>query len=89
MIICPHCKEEIPDNHVQQGGLHMGCYGTEIQVYLITMEDGETGYYDKNLDSALESIKPDLEESGETAYKITPKMMKAGWYYNLPDFEGF
>ena len=76
-------------NNVQQGGLHMDCCETKIQVYRVTMEGGKQGYYDTDLDTVINAIKGDLEESGETAYTITPKMMKAGIYYNLPDFKGF
>ena len=84
---CPHCKKEIPIDHVQQGGLHIGCYEAVIDVYFISLPcDPKSGYYDHNPKNIFEMLKnSDCEDS----YLIQRQQMKAGRYYNLPDFEGF
>ncbi len=74
-MICELCSEEIPFNHVQQGGLHIDCCEKEIEVYKIC-NDG-TYYYSEYLPSDYND------------YEITLEKMIAGKFYNLKEFEGF
>ena len=83
--ICPHCKEEIPASHVQQGGLHMGCYETEITVWFIALPHApKIGFFENDINQVAEVLK-DMEEP----YLIDKQKMKAGVFHNLPEFEGF
>ncbi len=85
--ICPHCGENVPMGIVQQGGLHMGCYGTEIDVWFVSLpENPEHGFCEidpKQVMWHLDAIEP-----GEP-YLVQKKTMAAGLYYNLQDFAGF
>ena len=83
--ICPHCKEEIPMQMVQQGGMHMGCYNTEIDVWFISVPDAaKHGYYEKDITQVAEMLK-----CAEGKYLIERQQMSVGKFNNLPDFEGF
>lgn len=83
--ICPQCKGKIPGNMVQQGGLHMYCFGIEIDVWFISLPDcPEHGYYENDVRRVANML-----ESAEDAYLVERKQMKAGQFYNLPEFEGF
>ena len=83
--ICPHCKEEIPMHFVQQGGLHMYCFGVEIDVWFVSLpHDPKSGYYENDLHQIVNML-----EDAEDAYLIERKKMLAGQYYNLPEFSGF
>lgn len=83
--ICPHCKEEIPPQMVQQEGLHLGCYEAEIDVWFVSLpHDPKNGYYENDT-SRIASMLEDAEEP----YLIERQKIYAGAYYNLPDFEGF
>lgn len=83
--ICPHCKEEIPPQMVQQGGLHLGCSETEIDVFFISLpRDPKSGFYEEDADQLIEMLKH-IEES----HRIERRKIYAGIYHNMPDFEGF
>ena len=87
MQVCPLCGKNIPPGIVQQGGLHMDCYMTDIDVWFISLPDApKHGFCEKDLNQAmkyLESIETD------DPHVIQKKIMAAGEYYNLPEFEGF
>ena len=87
-MICKLCKKEIPSNHVQQGGLHMGCHETEIDLWHITLleDKGNGGYYENDF-SIFSDMMKDMDE--DSSYVITKTKMIAGKFYNLPEFEGF
>lgn len=83
--ICPHCKDEIPANHVQQGGLHIGCYESEIDVYFISLPHApDYGFFEVDIEQVREVIL-NIEEP----HLISKKKMSAGRYYNAPEFGGF
>jgi len=83
--ICPHCQELIPPEWVQQGGLHLACFETEIDVWFVSLpNDPESGYCEANLNNITEMLK-----YAEDPYLITKKKMTAGEYHNLPEFKGF
>jgi hypothetical protein len=83
--ICPYCKEEIPMHEVQQGGLHMYCFGVEMNVWFVSLpQDPKSGYYENDLQQIVNMLR-----DAEDAYLIERKKMLAGQYYNLPDFAGF
>lgn len=83
--ICPHCKEEIPPEWVQQGGLHMGCHEEKINTWFVSLPyDPENGFYENEPDQVLEVIK-NMEEP----YLISKVKMTAGMFHNLPEFKGF
>ncbi len=85
---CKLCYESIPPNHVQQGGLCMRCVNKDIDVWRVTLiEDNlKGGYYEKDASNILEAIK---DMDNDSSYVITKEKMKAGIYFNLPEFEGF
>ena len=87
-MLCKLCKKEIPSNHVQQGGLHIGCHETEIDLWHITLleDNGKGGFHEEDLNSFLDMAK-DMDE--DSSYVITKTKKKAGEYFNLPEFEGF
>ncbi len=83
--ICPHCKEEIPMQIVQQGGLHLHCYEADIDVWFISLPAApDCGYVENDLCQVVEMLK-----TAEDPYVIERQQMKAGKYYNLPEFQGF
>jgi len=83
--ICPHCQELIPPGWVQNGGLHMTCFETEIDVWFVSLpHNPESGYCEADLNNITEMLK-----YAEEPYLITKKTMTAGEYHNLPEFEGF
>lgn len=83
--ICPHCGEEIPPEWVQQGGLHMECYGEEIDVWFISLpHDLENGFYEKDINQVAEALS-NIEEP----HVVDKQKMMAGRFYNLPEFTGF
>lgn len=85
--ICPHCKKEIPRQMVQQDGLHLGCYEAEIYVWFISLPDlPKHGFYEIDPDHVMEQLKS--AEEGEP-YLIEKRAVRAGWYYNLTEFQGF
>ena len=70
---------------VQQGGLHMFCFGVEIDVFFVSLPyDPKSGYYEQDLKEICNML-----EDAEDAYLIERRKMIAGQYHNLPDFEGF
>lgn len=85
---CKLCKKELNLDHVQQGGLHLDCFNTGIDVYRVTLiEDcGKGGYLERDpaaIAATIESL-----DTGE-GYVIRKGIMLAGEYFNLPEFEGF
>jgi len=87
VLVCPHCKQEIPGNMVQQGGLHMSCFNTEIDVFFISLPDSPThGFYEIDPSQVMEQFKSAEEDE---PYLIQKKVMVAGQYHNLPEFQGF
>jgi len=85
--ICPHCKEEIPMQMVQQGGLHMGCFEADIDVFFISLPDAPLhGFYEIDPSQVMEQLK---SAEVDEPYLIQKKEIKAGLYYNLTDFQGF
>lgn len=83
--ICPHCHKEIPATMVQQGGLHMGCFGEQIDVWFISLPDEpKNGYYENDIAQVANVL-----ETAEEPYLVEREKMIAGQYYNLPDFGGF
>ena len=83
--ICPHCKNEIPAGFVQQGGLHMWCYDDEIDVWFISLPgDPKNGFYENDM-CQIAQILCHMEDQ----YQIEKRKMKAGRFYNLPEFAGF
>lgn len=85
---CKLCKEEIPNNHVQQGELHIGCNEKEIDLWRITLlgTPNKGGYYEIDVYQVLDQIK-DMDDY--SSYVITKTKMKAGEYFSLPEFQGF
>lgn len=85
VLICPQCEKEIPANWVQQGGLHMHCFGVEIDVWFVSLPDlPGRGYYEKDISQVAAML-----EVAEEPYLISRQKMVAGQFYNLPDFDGF
>lgn len=83
--ICPQCKKGIPADMVQQGRLHMACFGVEIDVWFISLPDEpKNGYYENDVRQVA-----NLLETADEPYLIERKKMIAGQYYNLPEFTGF
>jgi len=83
--ICPHCDKEIPAQTRQQGGLHMGCCETKIDVWFVSMLDApKQGYYENDVSKVAEMLK-----TSEDPYLIERQEMKAGLFYNIPEFQGF
>jgi len=83
--ICQHCKKEIPMQMVQQGGMHIDCFNTEIDVWFISLPDApRRGYYEKDITQVAEMLK-----YAEEQYLVEKRQMLAGVYYHLPEFEGF
>jgi hypothetical protein len=72
---CKKCNEIIPDSHVQQGGMHIGCYNEEIEVFKICLEG--TCYFD-------EYFPVDHKQ-----YEIEKVKMTYGEFLSLPELEGF
>ena len=72
---CKKCLQEIPSSHVQQVGMHIGCYNGQIVVFKICL-DG-TCCFDE-----------DLPENHEE-YEIEKVKMTCGEFCSLPEFEGF
>lgn len=84
--ICPHCKEEIPVQMVQQGGLHMNCHEAEIDVWFVALPEApKHGFYENDINSIVSMLNEDMEGP----YLIEKQSMKAGLFYNLPEFDGF
>ena len=55
--LCSHCKKEIPEQMVQQGGCHMHCYNTEIDVWFISLPDApDHGFYEADPDQVMERL---------------------------------
>ena len=82
---CPHCKDEIPPDWVQQGGLHMGCYEEKIIVYFVSLpHDPDRGYFEIDINQVKEALL-----NTDEPLLITVKRIKAGQYYNAPEFDGF
>ena len=85
--VCPHCKKEIPAQMVQQGGLHIHCYNEEIDVLFISLPDAPMhGFYEVDPAQVMEQLK---SAEADEPYLITKKVLLAGRYYNLKEFEGF
>ena len=83
--ICPHCKEKIPDNHVQMGGLHVGCYESEIDAWFLSLPGKpDYGFYEVDIEQVKEVLL-NIEEP----YVVSKKKITAGRYYSLPEFCGF
>lgn len=75
-VQCPLCNKSIPWNNVQQGGLHIGCYEQEIEVYKISL--GNT--------FMLDTVMPENKNEYDSIELVK---MNAGKFYNLPEFEGW
>lgn len=85
---CKGCGKEIPANHVQQGGFHMGCDQVEVTIYKfnprshgspVILEENELGNF---LDNLRDS---DFDETWE----ITKTKMKKGVLDMLPEHTGW
>ncbi len=83
---CPLCNKEMNPMNVQQGGLHMGCYETKIPVLKVTLVGEKNGYFDKDVKNVTVMLEESDIDDGYTVRKVS---MKAGLYFNLPEFEGF
>lgn len=84
-VICPFCKKEIPYNKVQQGGLHVDCWGTEIDVWFTSIpDDPENGFYEKNIKKVMAML-----QCQDEPFIINRERMYAGQFYNSPEFKGF
>lgn len=83
--VCKHCKDEIPPEMVQQGGLHLICFEIKIDVWFTSIpSDSKCGYYERDVSKVSEMLK-----DSEEAYLIERQQMMAGQFYNLPEFKGF
>jgi hypothetical protein len=86
-VACPHCKEAIHGKVKLRGALHADCFDAEIDVWFISLPDTpKSGFYEADLNQVMEHLKSADEDE---PYLIQKQTMKAGIYYNLPDFEGF
>ncbi len=79
-MICPLCKKEIPYDKKQQGGMHIQCSETEIDVFYVGLKnDPKNGYYEyifKNLDVSDDCF-------------LETRKIKAGKYFSAEEFQGF
>lgn len=83
--MCKHCGKEIPWDHVQQGGCHVDCHETEIDVWFISLPDSPGSGFCEN---KIEAVKAVIENINEP-HLINKTRMRAGLFYNLPEFNGF
>jgi len=82
---CPQCGMVISSGMVQQGGLHVGCFEVKIDVWFVSLPFNPTcGYYEKDISQISAML-----ENAEDQYLIERQQMKAGLFYNLPEFQGF
>lgn len=82
-LICPGCNKEIPPNHVQQGGYHLGCYenymNQDVKVWRVSL-DGSSYLHEES------SIDLTLLRDGETARVATVKRKEL---LIMKEFTGF
>lgn len=79
---CLHCKKEVPVNHVQQGGCHMGCYdkyiNEEVMVWKVCL--GSSCYYHE--DSSIDLFSLADDETAQVAKVKRIDLMK------MKEFQG-
>ena len=67
-------------------GVCPGCESKEIEVWHLTLPGEPSGYYDIKLGNIIDMLNDCAPGDG---YTIKKERMRAGVYYNLPEFEGF
>ena len=91
LTVCCVCKKKIPDTHPRFCGLNkkpvcMGCEGVEIDVWHVMLPGEPGGFRETNLGNIIDMLNECEPGDG---YTIKKERMRAGVYYNLPEFEGF
>lgn len=81
---CIACKGDLPTNHVQQGGMHIGCANKEITVYTIRQHGTRYCVDFNELEVVLDAMGFDNEEM-----TIRKRQMTRIEFESLPEFTGF
>lgn len=64
----------------------IGCEGSEIEVWRVSLPGEDGGYYDHDFNSMAEGLKHmDVND----CFEVHREMMNAGKYLSLPEFQGF
>jgi hypothetical protein len=89
---CFVCGSGICDDHPcfnfieKKQAICMGCEGSTIAVWRVSLSGSNGGYYDRDFDSMGEGLRH--MEPGEM-FEIHREEMSAAKYLSLPEFSGF